>query len=41
MRIMVSKEYPDGLDLLEKINAGLQEIKETGEYEAIRKRYGL
>lgn len=40
-KIMVSKEYPGGADILEKINGGLKKIKETGEYETIMKKYGM
>lgn len=40
-KIMVSKEYPNGMEILGKINAGLSKIKETGEYNAILGKYGI
>lgn len=40
-RIMASTKYPDSSTIIEKINAGLAEIKENGELAKILTRYGL
>jgi polar amino acid transport system substrate-binding protein len=39
--IMVSKEYPNAIDLINRFNEGLKKIKQNGVYSKILSKYGL
>jgi polar amino acid transport system substrate-binding protein len=41
LKLIVSKDYPRGLELLEQFNVSLKRVKTTEDYKAILRKYGL
>ena len=41
LKLVVSKEYPDSMELLKRFNEALKKVKTMESYEAILTKYGL